>query len=255
MRSCTHPHRHSHRSSSALSFVLFASIYCMVVATTLFAQAPASQTQERELAATLAKATAVRDNFVARIHANGFSCPIPVPTILVEGVPSFGQYDDKTNVIRTSDWTLLNPQERALFFQLAGPGANETDVRTTFDKATHGWIFIHELGHWWQACRNVSSSNGPYQVEFGADRISLAYWREVDPAIVATMMPIFQSVLANAPNPVPAGEKVEAYFDKHYQELGPSPAYPWFQSRMNVAAYEEKPAPTFAQSLLNALGK
>jgi hypothetical protein len=124
-----------------------------------------------------------------------------------------------------------------------------------FEQAAHGWILVHELGHWWQACRSVSSSSGPYQVEFGADRISLAYWREVDPAIVATMMPIFQSVLANAPNQVPAGEKVEAYFDKHYQELGPSPAYPWFQSHMNVSAYEEKPAPTFAQTLFSLPGK
>jgi hypothetical protein len=47
------------------------------------------------------------------------------------------------------------------------------------------------------------------------------------------------------------GEDVEAYFNKHYQELGPSPAYPWFQSRMNVAAYDEKPVPTFVQALLS----
>ena len=218
------------------------------------AQTAPSGAHDAEVAATLAKATAVRDAFVAHIHANGFSCPIPVPTILVEDVPSFGQYDNKANIIRTSDWTLLNPQERAFFFQLAGPGAKEADVRTTFDKATHGWIFIHELGHWWQACRNVNSNSGPYQVEFGADRISLAYWREVDPSVVDTMMPLFRSVLDHSPNPVPAGEDVEAYFNKHYQELGPSPAYPWFQSRMNVAAYEEKPAPTFAQALLNMPG-
>jgi hypothetical protein len=133
----------------------------MVVATALFAQAPASQAQERERAATLATATAVRDAFVARIRADGFSCPIPVPVILVEDVPSFGQYDGKANIIRTSDWTLLNPQEKAFFFQLAGPGAKEADVRAMFDKAAHGWIFIHELGHWWQ--RNAAAraySNG-----------------------------------------------------------------------------------------------
>ena len=204
MRSRTHPHRHSRRSSSPLSVVLFASIYCMVVATALFAQAPASQAQEKEQAATLAKATAVRDAFVARIHVNGFSCPIPVPTILVEDVPSFGQYDNKTNVIRTSDWTLLNPQERAFFFHLAGPGAKEADVRTTFDQATHGWIFIHELGHWWQACRSVNSRSGPYQVELGADRISLAYWREVNPRVVDTMMPLFRVILERiSSNPIP----------------------------------------------------
>ena len=235
----------------AMLLVMFVSAASIQIS----AQTASSGAHDAEVNATLAKATAVRDAFVARIHVNGFSCPIPIPAIQVEDVPSFGQYDDKTNIIRTSDWTLLNPQERAFFFQLAGPGAKETDVRTLFDKGAHGWIFIHELGHWWQACRNVNSNSGPYQVEYGADRISLAYWREADPSVVVTMMPIFRSVLDHSPNPVPAGEDVEAYFNKHYQELGPSPAYPWFQSRMNVAAYEEKPAPTLAQSLLDVLGK
>jgi len=218
------------------------------------AQTKAADPHSAEQAATLAKATTVRDAFVARIHADGFSCPIPVPTILVEDVPSFGQYDEKTNIIRTSDWTLLNPEERALFFRLAGPRAKEEDVHRTFEQAAHGWIFIHELGHWWQACRSVTSDTRPYQVEYGADRISLAYWREAGPATVDTMIPIFKNVLANAPNPVPAGQNIEAYFNKHYQDLGPSPAYPWFQSRMNVAAYDEKPVPTFAQALLNPFG-
>jgi len=216
----------------------------------------AAQTKSTELhsadqADPLAKATAVRDAFVARIHANGFSCPIPVPTILVEDIPSFGQYDEKTNIIRTSDWALLNPGEKAFIARLAPPGASEGEIRTTFERVAHGWIFIHELGHWWQACRNVSFNASHYQVEYGADVISLAYWREVDPSIVDTMIPLCRTVLANAPNPVPPGEDVEPYFDKHYQELGPSPAYPWFQSRMNTTAYDEKPALTFAESLLN----
>jgi hypothetical protein len=206
-------------------------------------------------AATLTKATAVRNSFVARIHSDGFGCPIPVPTILVEDVPSFGQYDDKTNVIRTSDWTLLNPQEKAFISRLAHPGATDAEIRTTFERIAHGWVNIHELGHWWQACRSAISNSNPYQMEYGADRISLAYWREVDPSIVDTMIPLCRSVLANIPNPVPAGEDVEAYFNKHYEELGPSSAYPWFQSRMNVAAYDEKPAPTFAQALLSLPGK
>jgi hypothetical protein len=241
--------------SRSIAVIVILLVTCAGVSIQTSAQTASSGTHGAEVAAALAKATAVRDAFVARIRADGFSCPIPVPSVLVEDVPSLGQYNEKTNIIRTSDWTLLNPEERAFAFRLAGPGAKEADVRTVFEQAAHGWILVHELGHWWQACRSVSSSSGPYQVEFGADRISLAYWREVDPAIVATMMPIFQSVLANAPNQVPAGEKVEAYFDKHYQELGPSPAYPWFQSHMNVSAYEEKPAPTFAQTLFSLPGK
>jgi hypothetical protein len=63
------------------------------------------------------------------------------------------------------------------------------------------------------------------------------------------MRPIFQGVLDHMPSPVPAGQAVEQYFNDNYQTLGPSPAYPWFMSRMNISAYEEKPAPDFAAAL------
>jgi hypothetical protein len=48
---------------------------------------------------------------------------------------------------------------------------------------------------------------------------------------------------------VPEGQDVETYFDANYQKLGPSPAYPWFQSRMCVTAIDERPEPSFAQAL------
>ena len=82
----------------AMLLVMFVSAASIQIS----AQTAPSGAHDAEVAATLAKATAVRDAFVAHIHAAGFSCPIPVPTILVEDVPSFGQYDNKTNVIRTS---------------------------------------------------------------------------------------------------------------------------------------------------------
>lgn len=65
------------------------------------------------------------------------------------------------------------------------------------------------------------------------------------------MQPLTSGKGDHSPNPVPAGEDVEAYFNKHYQQLGPSPAYSWFQSRMNVAAYDEKPIPTLIQALFS----
>ena len=63
------------------------------------------------------------------------------------------------------------------------------------------------------------------------------------------MRGVFEQVLSHAPNPVPAGQDVETYFDANYETLGPSPAYPWFQSRMCVTVMDEKPMPTFAQAL------
>jgi hypothetical protein len=190
--------------------------------------------------------TSLRDSFIERIHFAGFKCPIPPPAILVEDVPSFGQYLSGTNTLRTSDWTLLGPQEKSFFRQLAGPGADEAAARQLFEVAAHKWIFIHELGHWWQACRGGNTNRSHYQTELGANRISLAYWREVDPRVVDIMIPVFQGVVDHMPNPVPANQSVETYFNSNYETLGPSPVYPWFMSRMNVAAYEEKPAPSFA---------
>ncbi len=200
-------------------------------------------------AATLVKMTAVRDRVIKQISADGFTCPIAAPAIVVEDVPSFGQYDDETNTLRTTDWTLLNPHERAFMFQLAGPGADEAAVQALFEKAAHGWIFVHELGHWWQACRGFMATHSHYEVESGANRISLAYWRETDPSIVTLMMGLFNGLLEHQPSPVPAGQRVEDYFNSNYEQLGPTPLYPWFQARMSVSVADEKPVPTFAMVL------
>ncbi len=198
---------------------------------------------------TLASMTALRDAFIARVKTKGFTCTLQPPPILVEDVPSFGQYNYETNTLRTSDWTLLNPRECAFFTQLAGPGATEVKAQTFFEAAAHHWIFIHELGHWWEACTGVDKKQTPWEAELNANRVSLAYWREVDPAIVAFVEPVFQSVVDHAPSPLPAGDEMKTYFNKHYQALGPSPAYPWFMSQMNVAAFQEVPQPAFAEVL------
>lgn len=216
----------------------------------LLAQTPASPAPGTPaVAATRAEATHIRDAFVARVHTAGFTCPNPAPTIVVEDVPSFGQYDEETNILRTSDWSVLNPEEHAAFLRLAGPNATETDAHALFDLAAHRWILIHELGHWWQHCNGKMDDKNPYKMEFDADRVSLAYWRQVDPTVVTRMMPIFQQVVTMMLDPTPPGQEMIPYFNAHYQQLGPTPAYRWYQSRMNVAADDQRPIPTFPQIL------
>jgi hypothetical protein len=227
-----------------LTVVLF--LWTRLVAAQAWAQTPVPPMIA--LGATQVEATALRDAFSSRVRSAGFDCPLPVPTIVIEDVPSFGQYQSETNVVRTSDWKLLTPQEKAMFVQLVGPGKSEDDARHLFEVA-HQWIFIHELGHWWQACSGGNDGRSHYQVEYGANRIALSYWREVKPQIAETMKPIFQSVVDHASNPVPSGQSVERYFNANYEMLGPSPMYPWFMSRMNLAAFAEKPAPPFAAAL------
>jgi hypothetical protein len=201
------------------------------------------------VAETRAQMTAVRDAFVKATVDAGFKCTIAPPTIVVDDVPSFGQYNEEKNVLRTVAWEQMSKPERGIFYQLAGPGASEDVVRAEFELDAHQWIFVHEMGHWWQACRGVVDNGKHYAQESGANRIAAGYWREHDPAVVPHMRAAFENVLTHAPNPVPDGQDVETYFDANYQKLGPSPAYPWFQSRMCVTVIDEKPVLTFAQVL------
>jgi hypothetical protein len=205
--------------------------------------------ESKEVAATRAQVTTLRDAFVHATVAAGFACPMAPPKIVVEDVPSFGQYDPATNTLRTSAWEQMPRQEKGIFYQLAGPGASEAAVRAEFETDAHHWIFVHELGHWWQACRGVVDHGNHYAIESGANRIAAAYWRERDASVVPHMRAAFSMVLSHAPNPVPEGQDVETYFDANYQALGPSPAYPWFQSRMCVTVIDERPEPGFVQAL------
>ena len=200
-------------------------------------------------ASTLARLNALRNTFGARIKAAGLACPIALPDIVIDHVPSFGNYDDAANVLHTANWGELSTEEHGLFVRLAGPKADEHAAHAAFEDAVHRWIFVHELGHWWQACRHANSAHSNYQIEYGANRIALAYWREADPDFANRMLSIFHGFVDQAVSPVPYGQATEAYFNSHYEQLAPTPGYRWYQSYMIVTTSEEKPAPGFATAL------
>ncbi len=230
-------------------------VTCLLLLLASFFQIEASALGQKapgDTAATLAEVTAIRDAFIAHIQATGRSCPIAAPRILVEDVPSYGQYDDEKNTLRTSDWSLLSLQEKDFAHRIAPPGADEVSVRATFQDVAHRWIFIHEMGHWWQACQKADLASGrkPYAIEYEADRIAMAYWNEIDPVMSSKIVAIAQSVLDHAPNPIPEGQAIESYFNANYEALGPTPAYPWFQAQMIVTSGKERPKPKFAQALV-----
>ena len=211
-----------------------------------------TQTTKRaaDVEETHVRMTALRDAFVQSVNNAGFACPIAMPPILVEDMPSFGSYDPETNTLRTSAWSLLKPEESQMFYHFMGPNATETMAKKEFEDGVHHWVIVHELGHWFQACRGITEKTAkPYAIELGADRIAAAYWNEHDPDVIVHQRPVFDSILHNFPNPVPEGSSVEPFFNDHYQELGPTPGYLWFQSRMCLTAFDEKPAPSFKKVL------
>ena len=67
--------------------------------------------------------------------------------------------------------------------------------------------------------------------------------------MIAHQRPVFEAIQNNFPNPVPKGASIETFFNDHYQELGPTPRYLWFQARMCLTAFDETPAPSFKEVL------
>ena len=230
--------------------VTFAVLF--LFATVSGAQAPApadAKAIEVAKTAALPELAARRDAFVKATEASGLACAIAPPKLALTDIASYGNYEPETNTLQTPIWELLKPEERQIFFRLAGPDADEAAARREFETGAHHWVFIHEMGHWWQACRKVNDGRKPYAFEYEADRIDAAYWRDADPTVDTHMAPKFQGLMDRAPNPVPAGQDTAAYFNDNYEKLGPTPAYIWFQSQMCVKVFEETPAPTFLQTL------
>jgi len=91
-----------------------------------------------------------------------------------------------------------------MFYDFMGPNATETIAKKEFEDGVHHWVIVHELGHWFQACRGITEKTSkPYAIEFGADRIAASYWNEHDPGVIAHQRPVFEVILQNFPNPVP----------------------------------------------------
>ena len=145
--------------------ILYAFLWCVPFSAVAQLQTvPALQNPSPDPAteaATKAKLTALRDAFVGEAKSSGPACTLSTPGIEITDVPSFGNYDPQTNTLRISAWGLLSADQKKLFFHLAGPNADDEAAHRVFDHGTYGWVFVHELGHWWQACMvtDVSAEN------------------------------------------------------------------------------------------------
>jgi hypothetical protein len=195
-----------------------------------------------------AKLVALQDDFIETIKANGFQPSLAAPTIVLDNPPSYGNYEDESNVLHIAVWAALSPEQQARFARLAGLLAEGKTGEETFEDGVHHWVFIHELSHWWQACQHKTSDNH-YSVEYGANRIAAAYWRSKDPAFMRRTEKKMRTVIATMTQPVPEGKSPEKYFNENYEKLGPTPAYIWFQYSMVLKVQSEAPLPSLHQTL------
>jgi hypothetical protein len=193
----------------------------------------------------------LRDAFVTQIKAEGFKPSLPPPTIVLDNPPSYGSYEDDGNVLHIAVWSALTPEQQSRFSRLATRLGKGQTGEQAFEDGVHHWVFVHELGHWWQACQHQTDGKNHYSVEYGANRIAAAYWRLKDPAFMQRTEEKMSMVYASLPSPIPAGQAKAKFFDANYEQLGPTPDYIWFQYGMVLDVQAEKPLPSLKQTLRN----
>jgi hypothetical protein len=198
----------------------------------------------------MAQLTSVRDAFVSQIKVQGFRPSLPAPTIVLDNPPSYGNFEDDKNLLHIAMWSALTPEQQSRFSRLAIRLGKGQTGEQAFEDSVYHWVFVHELGHWWQACGHRTGGNH-YSVEYGANRIAAAYWRLKDPAFMQRTEEKMLTLYATMPNPVPEGQVKQRFFNENYDKLGPTPAYIWFQYSMVLGAQAESPLPSLQQTLRN----
>jgi hypothetical protein len=226
-----------------------ALLFCGAAARPTLSAVPAAAADPD--AAVLAQLRQLRDAFLKRIDAEGYRL-CPAPQIELGDPASFGHFVPERNTVVVAAWTHLAPEERKGFEEMAQSIGGDATGRSVFENGTDRWVFVHELAHWWQACRHQTRAQS-YAAENGADRIALAFWRERDPRYAVGIVHGYRSLLGSMPSPVPAGEAPPQYYDANYAEASQGNAYTWFQATMIVTLAEEQPAPSLHRALSQPL--
>jgi hypothetical protein len=201
--------------------------------------------------AVVAHLTQTRDAFVRRAREEGYHV-CPVPAIELGDPTSFGGFEPDSNTVQVATWARLAPQRRQRFESLAEHTGGNSSAQEMFEDGTYGWVFVHELAHWWQSCRQTTRPR-TYGAEDGANRIALAFWREHDPQFVARMLDTFRYLQTAIPSPVPAGMPKRQYLDDHFLAIAQSRGYTWYQADMVLELATEAPPPSFHKALSQPL--
>ncbi len=201
--------------------------------------------------AVVARLTRERDAFISRADQEGYRV-CPAPRIELSDPGSFGRFDPESNAVVVATWSRLTAEQRQRFASLAEHTGGRHSAQSMFEDGTYGWVFVHELGHWWQGCRQLTRAHS-YGEEAGANRIALAFWRMQDPALAARMLETFSYLRAGIPSPVPAGLPKQQYLDDHYLSIAQSRDYTWYQADMVLELATESPRPSFHKALSQPL--
>jgi hypothetical protein len=245
MPKCRIARKHGPRSRRAGALLLLSVVVCAT------AVSPQALTADDSDAAVLAQLTELRDAFVKRIGEEGYKI-CPAPQVELADPPSLARYVSERNSVSVAAWSHLTSTEKQGFEEMAQNMGGEASARSVFENGTNRWVFVHELGHWWQTCRHASQAHA-YAQENGANRIALAFWRERDPRYAVGVVHGYRALLTAMPAPLPAGQSVASYFDTTFATMTPGDTSTWFQAKMIADLAEENPLPSFHKALSQPL--
>ena len=198
----------------------------------------------------------IRDRFVAAVRHCGIAPPF-VPRVVVDTSSTIDvHYSSDDRSIHLTDWANLDANSRGAITAWAAQGTLGLGPEAMYREMFDSFIVPHELGHYLQGFSGRWRVLTHWQAELEANRIAVAFWslqRGAEGDVAARIRNISRFT-DGLPNPVPAGEDAEAFFNRNYAafergEEGPlNPMnYSWFQARMMTTAHRERHANGFCR--------
>jgi hypothetical protein len=209
----------------------------------------------------LSQQQALAREIQSNTHLEGFN--FHVPTFRMDAGPLLSLYDGaRKNGIHQTYWIDVPAGMRSAFNDWAATTPDNPTGEHLYEDLFFRFFFLHEFGHWaneqvvsqrHDATANRARRNferNKWEDELNANRVAVAWWRERDPKFLDGLVRDLRLILASLPSPVPAGEDDKAYFSRNLWELVKDPnKYGWYQLRLIVIAYEERPALTYQQTI------
>lgn len=195
--------------------------------------------------------TPLRSAFLKRIDEEGYRL-CETPSIEPGEPPAFGHYITERNTVQIAAGPHLPVEQREAFDTRARQSGGTKTARSIFDESLLRWVFVRELGHWWQSCRQQTRA-ASFGEANGANRIALAFWREHDPHFAAGLVEDARALLRVLPSPLPPGAPLQVYFDANFRTIAVDGTHEWFQARMIADLANEVPQPSFHKALSQPL--
>ncbi len=197
-----------------------------------------------DTAAEIRDARAITSKFIADVEKISPSTKIKVSTIL-NTTPYLIYYDGSQEIktVNLPIWAQVIEPQKQFFYKLGG---SEDEGKRIFGLFFNGFYLSHELGHALQH-KVQGKLLSPYQDEFFANRIAMLWWRKQGRSKeLEQCYQYAKKMYAQLPNPVPAGQSVEEYFVKNYEEAAKDPfVYGYMQFGQFISVYEDQSLPRF----------